>query len=384
MDLRIGLDGTPLLGERSGVGNYTGRLLAALLRENPEWEFLLYSNRPLGKLEPALGRARPVYSRFSWRRLLWMHCLLPVAIRRSRPQLCHFPNSMAPLWQQQPFVLTIHDASLFLYSQYHPPSRHLSIRLTLPSLARRAAAIITVSNSARDDLIRTLNLPAEKVHVIYEAAAALFRPVTDTVHLDALRRKYNLPEQFLLYVGTLEPRKNLRRLVRALRQIRQNGFRHPLVLVGTSGWKLTDLRAEIERLGLEDAVHFTGYVPTEDLPGLFSLATLFVFPSLYEGFGLPPLEAMACGAPVLTSNSTSLAEICGGGAYLVNPTDEQELAAALMKLLDDEEMRRELGQRGREHARQFSWSKTARQTAAVYRQVLNGSSAVEGLESAVG
>ena len=382
MDLRIGLDGTPLLGQRSGVGNYTGRLLAALLRQNPEWEFLLYSNRPLEKLEPALERATPVYSRFSSRRLFWMHCLLPATIRRSRPQLCHFPNSMAPMWHRSPFVLTIHDASLFLYSEYHPPTRLLSIRLALPLLARRAEAIITVSNSARNDIVRTLNLPPEKVHVIYEAASARFRPVTDTAHLDALRRKYNLPEQFLLYVGTLEPRKNLCRLVRALRQIFQNGFRFPLILVGAGGWKLTDLRAEIERQGLKDAVRFTGYVPTEDLPGLFSLATLFVFPSLYEGFGLPPLEAMACGAPVLTSNCTSLAEICDGGAYLVNPRNEEELAAALIELLADEEMRRALGRRGRDRAQQFSWSKAARQTAAVYRHVLNGSPIVEAKGSA--
>ncbi len=382
MDLRIGLDGTPLLGQRSGVGNYTGRLLAALIRENPEWEFLLYSNRPLEKLEPALRRVTPVYSRFSSRRLFWMHCLLPATIRRSRPQLCHFPNSMAPLWQKSPFVLTIHDASLFLYGRYHPPARLLSIRFALPLLARRAEAIITVSHSARDDLIRTLQLPPEKVHVIYEAAASSFRPVTDRACLDALRRKYDLPEEFLLFVGTLEPRKNLRRLVRALQRIRREGYQQPLVLVGADGWKLADLHAEIERLGLKNAVRFTGYVPAEELPGLFSLATLFVFPSLYEGFGLPPLEAMACGTPVLTSNSTSLAEIYGGGAYLVNPRDEEELAAALMELLDDEELRRHLGQRGRRHAQQFSWARAARKTAAVYRHVLNGSPVAEKMESA--
>jgi len=382
MDLRIGFDGTPLLGQRSGVGNYTGRLLAALVRENPAWEFLLYSNRPLGQLEPALGRATPIYSRLSSRRLFWMHCLLPSAIRRSRPQLCHFPNSMAPLWQKAPFVLTIHDASLFLYSQYHPPARLISIRFALPLLARRAAAIITVSHSARDDLIRTLKLPAEKVHVIYEAAADRFRPVSNGAYLEALRRKYSLPQQFLLYVGTLEPRKNLRRLVRAVHRIRRSGFRQPLILVGSDGWKMGELRAEIERLGLKDTVRFTGYVPTEDLPGLFSMATVFVFPSLYEGFGLPPMEAMACGAPVLTSNGTSLAEVCDGGAYLVNPRDEHELAAALTELLADEEMRRDLGRRGRRRARQFSWTKAARKTAAVYRGVLNGSPVVPKWEGA--
>ena len=376
MDLRIGLDGTPLLGKRSGVGNYTGRLLAALLEENGDWEFLLYSNRPLGTLEPPLSQAIPIYNRFSSRRLLWMHCLLPAAIRRSQPQLCHFPNSMAPIWQQRPFILTIHDASLFLHSQYHPPARLLSIRFALPLLAHRASAIITVSHSARDDLLRTLDLPPDKIHVVYEAAAADFRPVTDTASLQALRRKYNLPQQFILYVGTLEPRKNLRRLVRSLKVIRRKGFRQPLVLVGAAGWKLHELHAEIERLELKDAIRFTGYVPTKDLPGLFSLATLFVFPSLYEGFGLPPVEAMACGTPVLTSNCTSLAEICGGGAYLVDPTDDQAIAAGMMELLADEEMRRDLGKRGRFHARQFSWARAARKTTAIYKQVLNGTSSV--------
>lgn len=371
MNMRIGYDGTPLLGPRSGVGYYTSRLLAAMLSLNPEWEVLLYSNRPLAPLEAELAQSVPMISRLPSKRLVWMQCLLPFLIRRTRPQLCHFPNAMAPLWQPQPFVLTIHDASLFLFRDYHPRTRLLSIRLTLPLLARRAAAIICVSHHAREELSRILHLDPAKVHVVYEAAPAEFEPVTAPHCLEALRRKYRLPGQFLLHVGTLEPRKNLKRLVRALDQIRRRGCDIKLVLVGTRGWHLDGFDAEIERLCLEDAVLFTGYVPTEDLPGLFSLATLFVFPSLYEGFGLPPIEAMACGAPVLTSDRGSLPEICGDAAHLVDPEDEQALADGIFDLLSDPEARAELSRRGLARAQAFSWKRAARETGAVYRHVLN-------------
>lgn len=370
MTIRIGFDATPLLGPRSGVGSYTSRLLEAMLRTNPEWEYLLYSNRPLGPLEPELAQARPVVSRLPSKRLIWMQSLLPALIQRSQPDLCHFPNAMAPLWQPQPFVLTIHDASLFLYSHYHPRMRLLSIRLTLPLLARRAAAVICVSHHARAELVRILKLDPEKVYVVYEAAPAGYRPVADPHELERLRRKYRLPERFLLHVGTLEPRKNLPRLVRAIHQIRQRGCDISLVLVGAQGWHLNGLGREIERLGLQDAVHFAGYVPGEDLPGLYSLATLFVFPSLYEGFGLPPIEAMACGAPVLCSDRGSLPEICDGAAYMVDPEDEQALADGLLALLGDAEWRAELSRRGQARARAFSWEKAARETALVYRRVL--------------
>jgi glycosyltransferase involved in cell wall biosynthesis len=373
MSVRIGLDATPLLGPRTGVGYYTSRLLAAMLAADPEWRYLLYSNRSLEPLEPALARATPVYSRLSGRRMVWMQCLLPPVIRSSRAQLCHFPNAMAPLWQQQPFVLTIHDASLFLYAHTHPLARLVSIRLILPLLARRAAAIITVSHHARNDLLRILHLPPEKVHVIYEAAPEEFRPVNDPAILNGVRQKYGLPPQFLLYVGTLEPRKNLRRLLRALHEIRRRGYPHKLVMVGPPGWHLHHFYEEIERLSLQDRVSFTGYVPAADLPALYSLASLFVFPSLYEGFGLPPLEAMACGAPVLASNRTSLPEICGDAAHLVDPEDEAALVNAMLSLLSDDERRRELSRRGPVRARLFSWKQAAQETMTVYCRVLNGS-----------
>lgn len=375
MAVRIGIDGTPLLGQRSGVGYYTSNLLAALLQSEPEWEYLLYSNRPLNGLEPPLTNATQVGKYFPRSRWVWMQTVLPGTIRRSQPDLCHFTNALAPLWQPAPYVITVHDASLFVYGHYHPRARHLTIRLMLPLVARRAASVITVSEHSRQELVRVLGLPEEKINVIYEAAAPHYRPVTDEACLDALRAKYRLPQNFLLFVGTLEPRKNLTRVVRALAQVRAHGYPHELVLVGPKGWMMDAFEREVQALGLEDAVRYLGYVPLEDLPGIFSLATAFVFPSLYEGFGLPPLEAMACGTPVLTSNRSSLREICGDAAYLVEPESEEAIAAGLCELLGDGNLRRSLRQRGLERVSQFSWQRAARETAAVYRRVLNGNGA---------
>lgn len=368
--MRVGIDGTSLLGPRSGVGNYTGRLLANLLVENPDWEFELYSNRPLQPLEPSLASATCLTSRIPSKRLVWMHCLLPALIRSRQPDLCHFPNAMVPLYHERPFVLTIHDASLFVHRRYHPWARIISIRLALPFVARRAAAVITVSQHARQELIRVLNLEPDKAHVVYEAAPDHYRPVTSAHRLQALRHKYHLPEPFLLYVGTLEPRKNLMRVIRTLAEVRRRGYPHHLLLVGTGGSYALQLRQEVARLQLEDAVHFLGYVPAADLPGLFSLASLFVFPSLYEGFGLPPLEAMACGAPVLSSNRSSLPEILGDAAQLVDPENEDEMAATLAALLGDDERRRELANRGLGRARNFSWRRAAQETTAIYNRVM--------------
>jgi glycosyltransferase involved in cell wall biosynthesis len=367
---KIGVDATPLLGERSGVGNYTARLLAAQLKTEPEREFLLYSNRPLEYLEPGLARAAKIPGYFPRSRWLWMQFMLPRIIKQTRPDLCHFTNALAPLWINKPYVLSIYDATLFLYSHYHPRTRLLAIRMMLPLAARRAAAVITISQSARQDLQKVLTIAPEKIHVVYGAAPQNFEPVENPDLLARIRQKYQLPEQFLLYVGTLEPRKNLYRLVNAFRRLKEQGQPHKLVLAGPWGWSMNGFRQQIEELELGESVQMLGYIPAEDLPGLYSLATVFVFPSIYEGFGLPPLEAMACGTPVLSSRNSSLAEICGDAAYLVDPLDEESLVAGMQKVLGDRSLREELGEIGRRRAAEFSWERAAKETTAVYDQVL--------------
>jgi glycosyltransferase involved in cell wall biosynthesis len=232
----------------------------------------------------------------------------------------------------------------------------------------KAASIVTVSESARRDLLRLHGVPADRVAVVHEAAGPGFRPIDDRAELDCVRARYGLPDRFVLYVGTIEPRKNLARLVDAFAAARARGIPHHLVCVGPYGWSSRDLSGRIERLGLRDSVHFTGYAKFDDLPAVYNLADFFVFPSLYEGFGLPVVEAMACGVPVITSNTSSLGEIAADAAHTIDPADTDALADAITRLATDAEWRRELARRGLQRSRTFSWTQTAKEMLAVYHR----------------
>lgn len=379
--ITLGLDATPLLGQLSGVGFYTMRLMEALIEHNPGWRFRLFTNRPLPDLElgTSAQRIEQVRGGPARSRWLWMQTGLARAITRESPDLMHFTNGIAPASAARPYVLTLHDASLFLYSQYHPRKRLLAMRFLQPVAARRAAAVIVPTNTARRDVLRALQLDPAKVHVVNEAAPATFRPVRDGAELARLRRIYDLPPAFVLCVGTIEPRKNLRRLLEAMKLVNAGGRHVPLVLAGPLGWRANGsqrskgLDALVAEVGLGDSVRYLGYVPTADLPGLYSLATVFAFPSLYEGFGLPVTEAMACGAPIVTSTATAMAEVCDEAAVTVDPYDVAELGAAISGLLADGARRAELGEAGLARAAAFSWSRAAAETTAIYRDVLESS-----------
>ncbi len=362
----IGFDATTLNGAKTGVGYYTSHLLTHLLAADTEHDYLLLSNRPI---DGAPG-GRALSTRYTFpNRTVWMQGVLPALLHAERPLLCHFTNSIAPLPTSVPTVITIHDMTLSLFPRLHQVRKHLVARPIIPLAARRAAAIITVSQSARQDIIRLLHVPADKVHVIYEAAAPHFQPVS-TACAAAIREKYGLPDRIILYVGTIEPRKNLVRLVEAFARLRAAGLPHHLLLVGQPGWHAQPLYQRIEALGLHDAVHFTGYVPTDDLVALYNLADVFAFPSLYEGFGLPIVEAMACGVPVVTSRRSSLGEIAGDAALTVDPYAVDELTAALESVLTQPPLAADLRERGLARAASLSWAEAARQTLAVYASVL--------------
>jgi len=220
------------------------------------------------------------------------------------------------------------------------------------------------------DVERHLRLPPERVRVVPLAAAPSFRPLEDATKMAAVRAKYDLPERFILNVGALEPGKNQATLVRAFRRLRRGGVEQALVIAGPPAWRYERLLRLVDRLGLTDEVRFLGYVPAEDLVALYNLADLFAFPSLYEGFGLPPLEAMACGTPMVCSNAASLPEVVGDAAITVDPYDVEGLAQAMHRVLTDASLREELRAKGLAQAKQFTWERTARETVAVYRQVL--------------
>ncbi len=266
-----------------------------------------------------------------------------------------------------PPVITIHDLSFIRFPHLFRPANRLYLSVLTRLSARRARRLIAVSAHAAAESARLLSVPAERIDVVYHGVDPAFHPLPQG-QVAAFRRRRGLPERFLFFVGTLEPRKNLKRLVQAFARLHDD--RLGLVLAGGKGWLYTDLFALVENLGLQDRILFPGYVPGQDLPLWYNAALALVYPSLYEGFGLPVLEAQACGTPVLTSNTSSLPEAAGDAAVLVDPYDVAALTAGLEQLLADESLRRGLRLAGLAHAAQFTWSRTAQNTVRVYRRVL--------------
>jgi len=365
--MRLGFDVTPLRVPQSGIGTYTRNLLdhltqaASDLSGAGEMDIVPLANRPADETSGGPPRLN---------RTLWMQAVMPWQAGRQRLDVCHFTNNVAPLWTPCPSVVTIHDMTLWLYPQHHYTKRLLAMRPIIPLAARRAAAIIAVSESAKQDIVRLLGVPAEKVHVVYEAAPPCFRPLPASPVQAALRQKYGLSERFVLTVGTVEPRKNLVRLLEAFARLRKrDGLLHTLVFVGGRGWKDGPVFAAVERLDLGNLVRFLGHVPTTDLVGLYNLAEALAFPSLYEGFGLPAIEAMACGTPVITSRRGALVEVAGNAAQFVDPLEVESIAEGLHRVLCDAAWREELQVNGQAQASRFSWALAAAETLGVYRLV---------------
>jgi len=372
--MHIGFDVTPLCVPHSGVGTYTANLLEHLRRNSPG-EIIPLAHRRLAE-----GGGR---SLISVNKTFWMQAVLPWVLLRLGVDVCHFTNGVASLWTPCPTVVTVHDMTLWLFPQHHYRRRLLAMRPFIPLAAHRATAIIAVSHSAKADIGRILGVPAEKVTVIYEAPGPAFRPLALGSVLESVRQRYRLPERFLLYVGTIEPRKNLVRLLEAFACLRLTGtIPHGLVFVGQRGWKYAPVFAAVERLGLSDAVRFLGYVPTMDLVALYNLADALVFPSLYEGFGLPVVEAMACGTPVVTSPNGSLGEVAGDAALFVEPTRVESIAEGLRQVVQDRTRREELRARGLARAARFTWAQAADETRQVYAEAVKAGSRRTGLAAA--
>jgi glycosyltransferase involved in cell wall biosynthesis len=284
--------------------------------------------------------------------------------------LVHDPTGSAPLsLTSARRVATIHDVIPFVYPATSTRLDWLIYRFWLPLVARRLDQIITISRQSRSDLIRYLALKPEQVKVIPLAAAPRYRPAS-RANVEEMLSRLGIRGPYLLFVGSLEVRKNLIRLLEAYARLRASSGSWTLVVVGARKLRQSPVAATVRRLGLEPHVHVTGYVAEEDLPALYSGADLFVFPSLYEGFGLPVLEAMACGTPVVTSAVSSLPEVAGDAALLVDPFDVDALTTAMRRVLEDPALTSSLRERGQARAAQFSWERTARETLAVYEEVL--------------
>ncbi len=306
-------------------------------------------------------------------RILWEQLWQPVQLRREGIDLLHSLAFVQPVALGCAGVVTIYDLSFILFPQRLPPWRRTYLRLGTSLSARRARRIIAISSSTKHDIVRLLGVSESRVDVVACGVDEDFRPIENEEQLDALRTRWHLPPEMLLFVGTLEPRKNLTTLLRSYALLRQRFDPPPLVVGGPKGWHHEEVFSLAEELGLQEQVLFPGYIPREELPLWYNAASLFVYPSLYEGFGLPALEAMACGTPVVTSNTSALPEVVGDAGLLVEPTDAEEMADAMHRVLADLELRDTLRGKGLERAKAFSWQRAAQETAKTYDRAMSGS-----------
>ena len=357
--MNIGIIVNPTDKKQTGIGYYGTNLLRNLKKtKTKDNKYILLKN---------LGSTVP-------KRIILGSLKLPRIVRNQSLDIVH------DLTQAPPFlfdtkskkVVTVHDLTRKIFPEFHSTTGNFVNKITLKSNFKKADKIIADSNNTKKDLIQHFQIKPQKITVIYGAANKNFKPIKNRKILNKVEKKYYLPQQFILYVGTLEPRKNIVRLLKAYASVSEK-IKINLVIAGKKGWKYTEIFETYHKLKLNDKVIFTGYLERQDLPAIYNLAKLFVYPSLYEGFGLPPLEAMACGCPVITSNTSSLPEVVGSAGIMINPYSVDGLTNTIKQILINKDLRKILTKKGLKQAKKFSWEKAARETLKVYEKLMNKS-----------
>jgi glycosyltransferase involved in cell wall biosynthesis len=375
--MRIGLDGQPLVKPKTGVGHYTFELVRALAALRPEDSFELVAPDILPasviRDTETIPNLRVVSVKANVLTRRWSSIGLPRYIRRAGLDLFHGTNYQLPLMNAKRNVLTVHDLSFFAYPETHDARFARRARRRLPIMLRAASRIITPTKAIKDELTARFDLDPLRITVTPEAPRESFFPMNREDTAD-VRQRIGIESDFILFVGTIEPRKNLQTLVRAFERIsRKTDHRPQLVIAGGEGWLTEDFDRLVRGSGLQERIRLTGYLTDEELRALYSSCKVFVYPSLYEGFGLPPLEAMACGAPVIASRIPAHEETLKDNARLVEPMDESALAQAMVDLLAEQTARESLGKAGLAHVTNFSWRKTAAMTWEVYEALFANS-----------
>jgi glycosyltransferase involved in cell wall biosynthesis len=369
--MRVALDAIPLVAAKTGIGHYTDALAKSLARIHSDHQYTLLS--PFDFAFPADAATPPNLSKsfFPVRSIFrrWWLLGLPALMQISPYDVFHGTNYCIPVFSPTPTVVTVHDLSLFNRSQTHEDDNVRRGKRRIPVMIRRATRIIAPSEWTRREILEYFSIAPELIRVIPEAARREMRPLT-TEESAGVLKKHGISEPYLLFVGTIEPRKNLPVLLRAYAElIATTPHRPRLVICGGGGWKNEEVYRMVDELNLGDLVRFLGYVVDEDLPALYSAAECFLYPSIYEGFGLPPLESMACGTPVITSNASSLPEVVGDGGLMHNPTDHRELAGMMARMLGEKDYREHFRRVGLQRSAQFSWDRAAGETQALYDEV---------------
>jgi glycosyltransferase involved in cell wall biosynthesis len=375
----IGIDYTAAHEQGAGIGRYVRELMRALALHDDQTPYHLFvAGATRGSLPAAPGpnfswhptRITPLWFARLWYRAQFP---LPVEVFTGRVALYHATDfTLPPTLPGVRTLLTVHDLSFVRAPETATPVLKAYLDKVVPRSVRRATHVLADSQATKDDLVALYDTPPDKVTVLLGGVNPEFRPVTDMNARRAVRQRYQIPDNpYIFSIGTVQPRKNYARLIEALAALGQEGEDVHLVIAGGRGWLDGPIYQSVEDFGLGERVHFTGFVRDEDLPALYAEARCLAYPSLYEGIGLPVLEAMACGIPVVTSNISSMPEVAGDAALLIDPYDVDALADALRRLLTDESLRSDLIRRGFDQAACFTWDRAAQQLSDVYRRLLS-------------
>ncbi|MBN1583241.1 MAG: glycosyltransferase family 4 protein [Anaerolineae bacterium] len=363
------------LGENyrsAGIHRYIYHLLCRLPDADAGLSYTAFLHDPRFTPRQGMRVRRPIWSTITpYKRIVWEQLVAPVVLRQEKVDLLHAMAFVSPVLSKRPTVVTVFDVSFLQFPQAFSAAKRIYLRWMTHLSVQRATQVIAISDHTRRDVIERFTVPGERVKTVYCGVDASFRPLPEK-KVRAFRQKKGLPAQSILFLGTIEPRKNISQLIKAFAHLiatsGQDFADLCLVIAGGKGWFFEPIFALVEELELTHRVRFTGYVPEEEKCGWYNVATCFCYPSLYEGFGLSPLEAMACGTPVITSNVSSLPEVVGDAGLTVAPDDVRGLSDALYRVLSDASLRDELVDRGKKRAATFTWDKAARQTAQIYRQ----------------
>ncbi|MCX7851968.1 MAG: glycosyltransferase family 4 protein [Caldilineales bacterium] len=376
--MRIGIDASRALrARRTGTERYSLELIKALLALETEHEFILYAPMRVPDRDFRTPNARVVIipSRVPGGRL-WTHTALGPYTWRHRPDVLFVPSHVLPLIGPRPSVVTVHDLGYEHFPETHPPRERWYLRWSTRRHVRVATRLIADSQATKNDLVQLYDADPERIHVVYPALDPDFRPEFDRTRQLTVRRSYGLPDQaeYILHVGTLHPRKNLARLIEAFALVRREWPERQLflVLAGSPGYQSSLLYEKTRQLDLDKVVRFPGFVRVHDLPALYAAAACYAFPSLYEGFGFPVLEAQASAVPLVCARASSLPEVAGEGALYFDPLSVEDMTAALMRVLSDAELRAQLVAAGQANLARFSWPQTARATLAVLEEAALG------------
>jgi len=356
------------VGEKGGHGLYTRNILKNLLKIDKDNQYVLFYQ---GK------RRKTSFSDYSnveeqWinvpYKMLWDQIFIPFSALKSRIDLLFSPKWTAPLISPCKILMVVPDMGYYPHPEFYKGRDILYLKLMIPLYLRKATRVIAVSHTTKKDIIKFTGVDKSKVVVVHMAAEDIFAESVDPVFVERVKAKYSLSSQFILHVGIIYPGKNVEKLICAFAKIAKK-FPHKLVLVGGFRWKYSRVFDLIEEFNLKDKVIITNWVSRSELPVFYKLADLFAFPSLYEGFGIPVLEAMTCGCPVVTSSTGATPEIAGDAALIVNPRSVDEIYEATVRVLEDEKLKKELVSKGYARAKKFSWEKSARETLSVFREL---------------